>query len=194
MTETEIPTADMITLLQLQEAVATRELVDNRVENVGLRVMQLLKRSEPKYGKWRLRSYRINMRDMGEERKHLRETNVRAQFSVPWSGRPTTKEYGDPADYGDADEFLSSQEEFIRHIDFPHRYLITEGWEHEVLAKLEWERAYYLDYNLEGRRKRVEELRQELAEAEIHYAADLKEHEADTASGVRERHWLDGRP
>lgn len=194
MEETESAPADMVTLLQLQDAIANRELVDNRVESVGLRVMKLLQRQEPKYGQWRLRSYRINMRDLSEERKHIREANVRAVFGVPWSGRPATPEYGDPTDYPDGDEFRTSQEEFLRHVEFPHRYLLTEGWEDEVLRKLQWESAYYRNLHLEGRAKRVADLEAELAEAREKLERETELSKIDKETGVLERHWLDDRP
>jgi hypothetical protein len=184
---TEYEPADMVTLLQLQDAVANAKLVEKRVAAVGRRIMGLAPEVEgDRERRWTFVSYRLNLKEPPQGMDHLSETAVSATFRTEWHSRPVTAKYGDPED-DPCSEYEASNEFLTRRVTFPYRYLITEGWEDEVLQKNARWQAWLLDSRLEQRERRLAERESEIAAARAELEADKLLNERNRAAGLLEQ-------
>ena len=119
---------DMITKIQLEDAVNNDKIVRARIEEVARVVGQMEgsfnEDSDPK--DWRLDSYYYDFKNKYDpSHSHLINHQVKAKMTIRYSNRPNTKKFGDPEE---DNEYYSSDEYLSRYIDFPKAYLFTDDW------------------------------------------------------------------
>lgn len=153
---------DMITQVQLEDAVKNLTLVADRMKEVAFKVLTLgtdRPSQELELKDIYLDGFRIGRVADREDYCHVR---ISCRYFTP---------SGEPRD----DEFEDSGSTLVRYVDFPMRYLYEtdERWEDEVAKKGRNQKRFSARRNLDGMRqrivddlKKIEESRKKLRELE----------------------------
>lgn len=157
---------DMITKIEIQDAIANFKKVQDRVSEVAFMVANSMREfAGVESDLWRVDNFSFSSGNPGAGI----EPQCHVLFSVHWSDRPVTAKYGDPEI--DDDGFTASSEYLHRHITFPTRYLTTDDWvpemERKAAEKNEWVRQRQMEALrevIEGRKKDLSDLRAKLEE------------------------------
>lgn len=166
---------DMITRVQLEDAIYNHQLVTNRIKEVAIKVAFLdkvmnLDRSRT----WMLDRYILRVQDeFRPGMEHQQESTVTVTLSCAWHSRPVTEEFGDPRnDDEDADCYGRESHRMTRDVRFPYQYLLTDDWEAEAERKAEayaarWanQQVKQLSNNLNSKNAEVEAIQKSLDEA-----------------------------
>ena len=140
---------DMITRIQIEDALKTRELVDARVKEVALIIEDIQGDIDTfPSNKWNFESYTINLNVPREGMEHLKNVAVRVKFSISSDKRPVTVKFGDPQH--DEDDYYGREDSnIIKYIEFPVDYLTTDHWQSEVEKKVAENKKWWANYRLE---------------------------------------------
>jgi len=120
---------DMITAIQVEDAVKTRELVEARVKAVALKIVELqgLAQHGREGFRWQLSSWRIDLKDSYpkgmEHRARLQVHATLTLYTTDFRGIPTLE------DLVSDDLFDDERRDYLtRSVDFPRRWLYDDSW------------------------------------------------------------------
>ena len=155
---------DMITKIQLEDAINNKKLVETRVLEVAMIIAKM--KGEITGTKWHLRDYHIDFRVPREDMQHLHDVAVRVHLEANWDDRPVTKKFGDPKNdyYGD-EEMYGPGDSITKLVEFPIRCLTTTDWEAEVYAKIKKNKLWWANHRIEQQESAVRRREQELKES-----------------------------
>jgi hypothetical protein len=130
---------DMITRIELEDAVRNQEKVWRRVEEVAIAIADIDRIDLPvqKGRRWTLGYMSIRLDEPRPGMEHLRWSSVTATLQCEWEDRPHTLIFGDPDDDEDSgfDEGYHRGEVLTRQVCFPYEYLLHDGWVEEAKAR-----------------------------------------------------------
>lgn len=165
---------DMITQMELEDAVKTHARVAARVKEVALKIAKVTGEINPDEDReWLVDKYSIDLRDYDtEDRQHLNAITVTVWLTCAWADRPSTQKFGEASgDDPDPDSEYFEDRRLSRMVRFPRRYLTThdDTWIAEVEEKARARKKWFAEYNLPGVKKAIEDAKARQKEMEAKY-------------------------
>lgn len=158
---------DMITKIELEDAIANRLKVEKRVVEVAMVIAGIEGTLEVhsdslswiKNSDWKLKNWRVDFSTPREGMEHLKNISCTVEFEVPWRKRPETEKFGEAGDREDIDFYEDEREVegLVRRVQFPYEYLLTEGWRDEAAARHAATEKRMAAYHLENMDKAIKD-------------------------------------
>lgn len=121
---------DMITKIEIEDAVKNHKKVQDRVAEVAFQVARANREfDQVESPRWKVERFTFSD---ASNRSGI-EPQCHVTFRVPWYDRPETERYGNPEEDDEGPgHYVRSSDYLHCFIAFPTRYLFTEDWVPEM--------------------------------------------------------------